>query len=61
MKAEKDLEQTIANDPSASRWLKEQVEATKKRDPVDGLNDTETLMLVLKTRIKSLQEENKAL
>jgi len=34
-------EQTISNDPATSFWLKEQLEVTQKRDPIDALNDAE--------------------
>ncbi|MGD8116888.1 hypothetical protein [Vibrio sp. TRT 29B02] len=44
-------EQALANDPSTSFWLREQFEATKKRDPVDALKDAQTLVAVLKARV----------
>ncbi len=44
-------EQALANDPSTSFWLKEQFEATKKRDPIDALKDAQTLVAALKARL----------
>ncbi|MBW8191308.1 hypothetical protein K0504_09690 [Neiella marina] len=46
-----EFEQAIANDPSTSFWLKEQLEATKHRDPVDALDDAESLVSALKSRL----------
>lgn len=48
------LEESIVNDLSASFWLKEQLSNTKRRDPVDALNDAEALVLVLKERLQSM-------
>jgi len=40
----------IANDPSASFWLKAAILAAAKRDPVDALNDAEMLVEFCKLR-----------
>jgi hypothetical protein len=53
-----DLEHNIQNDPSTSFWLHEQLRRTKERDPVDALNDAETLVSVLKNRLKKLEVTN---
>jgi hypothetical protein len=40
----------IINDPSASFWLKKQITALQNRDIVDGLNDAEILVEILKEK-----------
>lgn len=50
------LEQELQYDPSASFWLKEQLEVTKGRDIVDAITDAELLVLVLKSRLESLEQ-----
>ncbi len=50
-------EQALVDDPSTSYWLKEQLEASKKRDMVDALRDAETLAACLKARVQLLIEE----
>lgn len=45
-----DFENKIVSDPSVSIWLKDQIEITKNIDPVDALNDVETLKAVLEVR-----------
>lgn len=52
-----EFEQALTNDPSTSHWLKEQFEKTAERDPVDALNDAESLVSALRTRLKLLAEE----
>lgn len=44
------FEDQILNDPAASNWLKHQVEASKERDVVDALRDSEILVEVLAAR-----------
>lgn len=44
----------ILNDPACSFWLKEALEKSLARDPVDALNDAETLVTVLQGRLKAL-------
>ena len=51
-----EFEQALQRDPSTSYWLKDQFEKTKERDPVDSLNDAESLVSALKTRLKLLAE-----
>lgn len=46
-------EHDVANDPSTSYWLKEQIIKSKNRDPVDMLNDIQVLINVLNTRINN--------
>ena len=43
-------ENTLANDPTTSRWLREQLKATQGRDVLEAINDTEMLLAVLKSR-----------
>lgn len=50
------LEQELQHDPTASFWLKEQLEVTKGRDIVDAITDAELLVLVLKSRLESLEQ-----
>lgn len=51
------LEKKIQNDPSASNFLKDLIESTKTRDPVDVLNDLELLILILNQRITEALHE----
>lgn len=44
----------ILNDPASSFWLKESLEKSLSRDPVDALNDAETLLAVLQGRLSAL-------
>lgn len=37
-------------DPATSYWLRNAIEANEHRDPVDALNDAETLVRILKER-----------
>ncbi len=50
-------EQALAHDPATSYWLREQLEATKKRDPIDALRDAQTLAAVLKSRVSHLLDD----
>jgi len=50
-------EKLIFNDPATSYWLKEQLEATKKRDIVDALGDAEMLVEILQGRLERLHEQ----
>ncbi|WP_194558425.1 hypothetical protein [Vibrio anguillarum] len=52
-------EQAISNDPATSFWLKEQLEVTQKRDPIDALNDAEILVSALKTRVERILNESR--
>ncbi|MEI8659300.1 hypothetical protein [Vibrio sp. Hal054] len=49
-----EFEQALANDAATSFWFREQVENTKQRDPIDALRDAETLVSVLKERVRLL-------
>ena len=44
----------ILNDPACSFWLKEALGKSLTRDPVDALNDAETLVAVLQGRLNAL-------
>lgn len=45
------VEADIINDPSCSHWLKEQI--LLERDPIDMLNDIDTLSAVIKNRMET--------
>lgn len=47
-----EFEKALLGDTNTSQWLLEQFEATKKRDPIDALKDAESLVSVLKARLK---------
>ena len=49
----------IATDPAASLWLKQGMKSALSRDPVDALNDAETLVHVLKMRWREMQAEGR--
>ncbi|EGQ7973450.1 hypothetical protein I7Z51_002372 [Vibrio parahaemolyticus] len=49
-----DYEQEVMNDPSTSYWLREQIEKSKERDILDVLDDTESLVLILKARLNAM-------
>ncbi|MGK2231132.1 MAG: hypothetical protein ACI92O_000290 [Colwellia sp.] len=51
------LETTLINDPSTSYWLKQQLQITMTRDPLDGLNDAELLVMVLKFRLDNINKQ----
>jgi hypothetical protein len=42
------------NDPTASYWLKANILAALKRDPVDAANDAEVLSLLLGARAAAM-------
>lgn len=44
----------ILNDPACSFWLKEALEKSLTRDPVDALNDDDALLAVLQGRLNAL-------
>ncbi|WP_252011291.1 hypothetical protein [Vibrio sp. SCSIO 43140] len=45
-------ELTLLNDPSTSNWLKQQLQESKNRDPLDALNDAEILVSVLTANLE---------
>ena len=49
----------ILSDPACSIWLKESLQQSLLRDPVDALNDAEVLAAVLKARLDSLFARNR--
>lgn len=53
------LEKNIINCSSTSRWLKEQINLSENRDPVDAINDAEILIKVLEDRIKDINQDIK--
>ena len=44
-------EQQILNDPSTSFWLKEAIQKSDARDPIDVLNDLDVLYTLTEQRI----------
>lgn len=53
-------EQQLKKDPATSFWLRDQLKATEKRDPIDALNDAELLVSSLKARLETLhRHQNK--
>lgn len=49
--AELDVEiQTVIMDPSTSNWLRTALRSALERDPVDSVNDAETLNMYLARR-----------
>lgn len=42
--------QDVLNDPSASYWLKDALQSSLSRDPIDAANDTELLARLLSQR-----------
>ena len=56
----KSLETRILEDPSASRWLKEQINITSERDIVDAMSDAEALLMVLHARWNTMTEQFKS-
>ena len=53
------LEDRVLADRSCSFWIKNQLEVTKQRDPVDALNDAELLVAILKQRLTAIESPNK--
>lgn len=49
------LEERVLASPATHRWLLAQLEATRKRDPVDALNDAECLVAILKERCERIE------
>lgn len=48
------LERTLASDPTTTLWLKQQLSNSSQRDPIDALNDAESLVSVLRERVEML-------
>lgn len=44
------IEQRVLTDPATSFWLKQALEASRVRDPLDALNDASALHAVLAER-----------
>ena len=42
----------VLSDPSASFWLKQAINESLNRDPVDAINDAEVLVAVLHNRLE---------
>lgn len=51
-------EDDIARQPGTSNWLKQQIETSKSRDPVDSLNDAELLVEILELRLRLIEKQN---
>jgi hypothetical protein len=49
--AESRVEELLA-DPAASHWLKQALQTSLKRDPVDALNDSLALAGILEERLR---------
>lgn len=48
--------QRVLNDPSTSKWVREQWWNLSKRDVVDALNDLEILQLMLTNKLHGLSQ-----
>lgn len=46
----------IINSLGASFWLRDALAAMLRRDPVDAVNDAETLLAILQQRLAELQD-----
>lgn len=46
----------IRTNPASSFWLRDAIDSSLKRDPVDALNDAEILVQLLKARLEAIQE-----
>lgn len=44
----------VMTDPAASGWVKDALEGSLKRDPVDAVNDAEFLLGVLSRRLDNI-------
>jgi hypothetical protein len=51
------LIRTIRDSHSTSYWLSNALESAELRDPVDVLNDAETLVNLFKARLEEMQNE----
>jgi hypothetical protein len=49
---------TVLADPSASHWLKQSIESSLQRDPVDALNDALVLAAVLDGHLRDVLDLN---
>lgn len=56
--AHKILVSNILKDPSVSFWLKNAIQTSIERDPVDALKDAEFLVGFLLFRLESVIDEN---
>jgi hypothetical protein len=54
---ERNLEKKLLDDPSASFWLKEQIQTTRKRDIGDAMGDAEALLMVLHARWNKITKQ----
>lgn len=51
-------EETLIKNPATSSWLKQQIEITKGRDPVDAVNDAKILVKILEIRIRDIEQQH---
>lgn len=52
-----DLIQRIADDPSASNWLKEAIQSLLKRDALDAVKDAELLASIFQARLSYIESQ----
>ena len=50
-------EEMLIHEPSTSNWLRQQIEASKSRDPVDALTDAELLVEILALRLRLVEKQ----
>ncbi len=50
------IEQRVLTDPATSFWLKQALEASRVRDPLDALNDASALHAVLAERWLGMEQ-----
>jgi hypothetical protein len=53
------IEQQLLADPATSHWLRDALEATRDRDPLDALNDGSALHAVLAERWLVIEQAHK--
>ncbi|WP_394697395.1 hypothetical protein [Pseudoxanthomonas japonensis] len=52
------IEQRVLADPGTSFWLKQALEASRGRDPLDALNDASALHAVLAERWLGMEKDH---
>jgi hypothetical protein len=50
-----DLATRLVADPSTSYWLRNAIQTSMARDPVDSVNDAELLLSLLSARLEEIQ------
>ena len=51
-------EEMLIHEPSTSNWLRQQIEASKSRDPVDALTDAELLVEILDLWLRLVEKQH---